>query len=172
MVERIGLRGFSAERPVALDFSGIVKKNLPSIFGEDVEALTRQKIASLGIAEEISFSEQPIRHQYGQEVSPAFYFVERVVRCDAVLVSLLPPHSKTHPHQHSKEYKILEDYYPIAGRSTLDVNGEPHELDAFSGRPITVPLDTFHQLKTDGGFALTLIIMRNAGLVERQNWHT
>jgi hypothetical protein len=144
--------------------------------GLDVEYLTGLKLKELGFAPRneaerkmLEFLDNPLIHKYPSGDSPARYFMEVIMGEHAVLASYLPPNSITSNHKHSEEYNILEDYHITGGGSSLRLNDETREL--MSGMSAEVPLNVFHQLKTGEKPAFTLIIMKNAGLVDRRNWH-
>lgn len=153
------------------------KAELPGKFGGlNIEQLTMFKLNELGFVPQneterrmLKFFNVPLVHRYPSGDSPARYFMEVIMGDHAILASYLPPNSITSNHKHSAEYKILEDYHMTGGKSSLRLNNEIRELK--SGMSVEVPLDTFHQLKTGEKPAFTLIIMRNAGLVDRKNWH-
>lgn len=144
--------------------------------GLDIERLTQEKLKELGFVpqnelerEMLEFLNNPLIHKYPSGDSPARYFMEVVMGKHAVLASYLPPYSMTSEHPHSAIYGILEDYYLTGGKSRLKLGNEIFELRC--GMSIRVPLNIRHQMITEGEPAFTLIIMRNAGLVDRKNWH-
>ncbi|OGH24337.1 MAG: hypothetical protein A3B47_01055 [Candidatus Levybacteria bacterium RIFCSPLOWO2_01_FULL_39_24] len=144
--------------------------------GLDIEYLTQIKLRELGFApqndkekEMLEFFHNPLIHRYPAGDSPARYFMEVIMGNHAILASYLPPNSITSNHKHSDEYKILEDYHITGGEPILKLDSEIHALK--SGMSVEVPLNTPHQLKTGEKPAFTLIIMKNAGLVDRKNWH-
>lgn len=151
------------------------KRDLPHIFdGQDIELLVKSKLKELGFTpgnevedRMLSLLEHPLIHKYPTGDSPAKYFMEVIMGKDAILASYLPPKSKTHPHPHSKEHGILEGYHHIGGEAILYLGSDPHKLKTSE----EVPMDTFHQLEAGEKPAFTLIIMKNAGLVDRKNWH-
>ena len=153
------------------------KSELPDKFGGlNIEHLTRLKLEELGFIpqneEEIKmleFLNNPLVHKYPSGDSPARYFMEVIMGKHAILASYLPPNSITSNHKHSEEYGILEDYHVTGGESNLRLDSEICKLK--QGMSIEIPLNVSHQLKTGGKPAFTLIIMKNAGLVERINWH-
>lgn len=144
--------------------------------GLNIEQLTRLKLNELGFVPRnetesrmLEFFDVPLIHRYPSGDSPARYFMEVIMGEHAILASYLPPNSMTSNHKHSAKYKILEDYHVTGGESSLRLNSEIRELRC--GMSVEVPLDTFHQLKTGEKPAFTLIIMKNAGRVDRENWH-
>lgn len=151
------------------------KNDLPHIFdGQDIERLVRNKLTELGFIPQneeedrmLSLLENPLIHKYPTGNSPAKYFMEVIMGKDAILASYLPPMSKTHPHPHSKEHGILEGYHPIGGEAILYLDSDPHILKTSE----EVPMDMLHQLEAREKPVFTLIIMQNAGLVDRRNWH-
>lgn len=144
--------------------------------GLNIESLTQLKLNELGFVPQnedekkmLEFLENPLVHKYSSGDSPARYFMEVIIGNHAILASYLPPNSITSDHKHSDEYRILEDYHITGGESILRLGNEFRELK--SGMSVEVPLNTPHQLKTMEKPAFTLIIMKNAGLVDRKNWH-
>jgi hypothetical protein len=153
------------------------KVELPDKFDRlDIERLTKLKLAELGFVPSnntesrvLEFLDNPLVHKYPSGNSPARYFMEVIMGKDAILASYLPPYSKTSEHPHSSTHGILEDYYLIGGESSLRLG--QNALKLRRGERVEVPLDTYHQLITEEKPAFTLIIMKNAGFVERENWH-
>jgi hypothetical protein len=156
---------------VALDLE-MTKKDLFTQFnGIDVEELTMVKLKELGLVfqENLTFLNNPLIHKYKDGNSPARYFIETVVGKDAVLASFLPPETKTSKHPHSSAFGIIEGYYPILGESDLQLGNMSLKLKP--GVSVDIPFDTQHQMFTGNQPAFTLIVMKNAGLVARDNWH-
>jgi mannose-6-phosphate isomerase-like protein (cupin superfamily) len=153
------------------------KTELPDKFdGINIEFFTLLKLNELGFMPQndterrmLEFLDNPLVHKYPLGDSPARYFMEVIVGNHAILASYLPPHSETSKHPHSREYGILEDYYLMGGKSDLRLGNEAIELN--DGTCVEVPLDTHHQLMTGEKPAFTLIVMKNAGLVDRKYWH-
>lgn len=192
MVERYSDRGLGllsvSEQPSRVRFvesnSGLVvpdqqmhKSELPLKFGGiDVENQTMRKLAELGFIPQnesekmmLEFLDNPLVHKYSSGDSPARYFMEVIMGEHAILASYLPPNSITSNHRHSNEFGILEDYHITGGNPDLKLGSEIRPLGR--GMTVEVPLDTYHQLKTADKPAFTLIIMKNAGRVDRANWH-
>jgi len=175
LIEKSRVRCIESDGGLIVPDKTMHKQDLPRIFdGQDIELLVEHKLKELGFVprneEEgkmLSLLENPLIHRYPTGDSPARYFLEVIMGKDALLASYLPPKSITHPHPHSKEHGILEDYYHIGGESYLHLDGDPSLLTTFR----RVPLDTYHQLEARDKPAFTLIIMKNAGIVERRNWH-
>jgi len=153
------------------------KRGLLAMFnGQDVEHHTWLKLSELGFIPQneeerkmLGFLDHPLVHKYPSGDSPARYFMEVIVGNHAILASYLPPNSITSDHKHSAEHGIFEDYHLIGGESRLRMGTEVRELKY--GMFAKVPLDTSHQLETGKKPAFILIIMKNAGLVKRENWH-
>lgn len=164
---------------VVPDRKKITSGDLLGIFGVDVRLLTQDELIRLGIlpkGNELLFSNDPIIHTYtevdenGKKMvveSDGQYFIETVIGKDGVLVSFLPPYSKTSEHEHTGG--ILERYRQIAGQSVVNIGGEKFTLNA--GMEARVPIETEHQVTTDKMPGFMLIIMENAGLVPRSQWH-
>lgn len=100
----------------------------------------------------------------GHPNSQAHYLVDLYPQegFDRVLVSYLRPESVTSRHFHPEP--ITEEYYRIDG--VLYVNGEPIPDE---GREI--PVGLIHQARTENSYALTLIVMRRAGLIPSESQH-
>lgn len=144
--------------------------------GLNIEQLTQLKLNELGFVPQsedergmLEFLDNPLIHRYLSGDSPARYFMEVVMGEHAILASYLPPNSITSNHKHSNEYGILEDYHILGGNPDLKLNNQTCALR--QGMSVEVPLNTFHQLETAEKPAFTLIIMKNAGLIDRKNWH-
>lgn len=130
--------------------------------------LIAEKVAMLDIPlsiSEIEFFESPNRH----DGSDAVYLLEQFINEDWVLASHLEPNRKTSEHKHVNPMGT-EQYYWLAGEAILNVGGEDMPLDSEHNFRV-VPLDTFHQLRTEGNFVLTLIIMKNARSVLPEKRH-
>jgi hypothetical protein len=175
LVEARNTRYVESDGGLIVPDKNLRKSDLPAIFGgQDIELLVKLKLRELGFTskdkdenERMRLLENPLVHRYSTGDSPARYFMEIIMGKDAILASYLPPHSITHPHPHSRKYGILEDYHPIGGESILHLNNILHILKASK----EVPPDTLHQLEARERPAFTLIIMKNAGLVDRGSWH-
>jgi hypothetical protein len=156
----------------------ISKKDLPSLFdGRDIDSLTRKKMSELGIIplndeerRRLEFLDNPWVHKYSKGDSPARYFLEVTFGKDAVLAQHLPPYSTTSEHKHTKETNIIEKYYIIGGNPSLRIGDQdPYELKPEMS--VEIPFDTIHPLITKEKPAFVLIVMENAGLVPRKDWH-
>ncbi len=154
----------------------IKAEELPRIFGIDVKLHTKTKLVGLGIISEESelpFLEDPIIHTYKLEdgtiiSSDSQYFLETVIGKDGVLASFLPPFSRTSEHMH--EHPIKEIYNKIAGQSLVNVGNEAIALND-GMESVEVPINTEHQVLTRESPAFILIVMKNAGIVPRDQWH-
>lgn len=154
------------------------EEDLPRIFGADVKSLTQSKLVELGIlpkGSKLDFLNSPKIHTYVEEdgtvkESDAIYFLEQVIGEHGILVSLLAPYSLTTRHQH--KHPILENYHAITGVSFLTLGDDVVELSLNKRESIEVPLNTEHQLRTREKPAFILIVMKNAGLVDRKAWHS
>lgn len=182
MLEIDRLAGFSTRESGLLvpEKREVNARELPEIFGIDVRLRTQRELTALGIlpeGSELQFQERPNIHKYmvidqdGKNIvveSDGQYFLETVMGEHGVLASYLPPKSHTTEHEHHSP--ITEIYIQIAGESQAYVGSKEVSLSAGMS-PIEVPLDTEHQVFTDGTPAFMLIVMKNAGLVPRDQWH-
>lgn len=134
----------------------------------DHKQLIAEKIARLDIPlseSELEFLEPPNRHNG----SDAVYFLEQFIGDDWVLASHLEPDNKTSRHKHV-EPMGTEQYYWLAGKAILNVEGEDMPLDSeYNFRAVS--LGKSHQLRTENSFALTLIVMKNARSVPPEKRH-
>ncbi|MBI2028205.1 MAG: hypothetical protein HYT07_01215 [Candidatus Levybacteria bacterium] len=130
--------------------------------------LIAERIAKLDIPlseSELKFFEFPNRHNG----SDAVYLLEQFVDEDWLLASHLEPKRNTSRHKHIAPMGT-EQYYWLAGEAILNIDGEDVPLDSEHDFRV-VPLDAVHQLRTEGAFVLTLIVMKNARLVTPENRH-
>lgn len=114
---------------------------------------------------ELKLFESPNPHN-GSE---AAYLLEQFMGEDWVLASHLEPKRKTSKHKHINPMGT-EQYYWLAGEAILNIEGEDLLLDSKHDFR-AVPLDTFHQLRTEDSFVLTLIVMKNAKSVPAEKRH-
>jgi hypothetical protein len=156
----------------------ISKNDLPFLFdGRDINSLTREKMNELGIVplndeerRKLEFLDNPWIHKYFKGDSPARYFLEVTFGKDAILAQYLPPNSVTTKHEHPKETSIVEKYHVIGGNPSLKIgDNDPYDLEP--GMSATIPFDTPHPVITGSKPSFLLIVMENAGLVPRKDWH-
>ena len=100
--------------------------------------------------------------KHGKKGSEAHYLVDYYAGFDRVLVSYLPPHSKTSEHEHNMP--LIEEYHPLRGEFNL--NGE-----VLPSEGLLILPGFKHRGNTGDPDALTLIIMRNAAIIPEQNQH-
>lgn len=169
------------ESLLAPDKKLVKASDLPQIFGVDVELLSQERLVALGVLPEgskLKLQEDPMIHTYkvkgedGRDIvvtSHGQYFLETVIGKHGILASYLPPNSRTSEHEHN--LPIEEVYEQIAGESLVAVGNEVILFRAGMAS-IKVPVNTAHQVVTgEQKPAFVLIVMRNAGLVPRSQWH-
>lgn len=137
---------------------------LESVF-PGFEADTHRVFLQAGI-DPVLLSFPPAIHIYeGGITSGAFYLVDGEVREEHVVyVSFIPPNSKTSQHAHPG---FEEEYYPVAGRLHVMMNGREEKIEG----PFAVRPGVRHQGVTHEAPALTVLVMRNAARVPKEERH-
>jgi hypothetical protein len=101
------------------------------------------------------------------EGSSGLYLLEEIVGNDWVFVQAMLENGISTKHKHVPG--VPELYDPLAGESTLMVNGEGHNLK--TGVPFEVFPGQIHQLMTFENASLNLLVMKNSAHIPRSQLH-
>lgn len=161
-----------------LDEKEITLEDLHHIFKEDVGLLFQDLLRKKNIISadrKIELFKKSKRHIYKTEdkdgiiaivKSGAHYFFEEIIGDDAVMAYLLLPESFSSAHQHDD--RIKEIHYGVAGKFW----SRPYPSPLKAGMEHAIPSYTIHQTSTKKGeYAFVGIIMKNAALIPRNEWH-
>lgn len=149
----------NVERPapsVEQDTIAVVER----ILGVDWRGRINNDLLNIGYTRATlpNFRKSPERHIYPDgRRSQSINLIEEEIDDDVVIVSLLPPNSKSTPHYHDG---IEEVYTVLEGEANIHGHGDVQASDV-----VVIPSETAHQVVTHDDFMLLHIVMRGAAAI-------
>jgi len=159
------LGAFAIQR-TQLPRENIAKNDIKNYFGFDYEPIVVARLKywnNLPEGYRLNFFDSPQAH----EGSKGLYLAEEIVGTSWVFLQAMQNDGISTKHKHEKN--VIELYDPLAGKSTLNVDGRDVELKV--GVPFEVFPGQAHQLKTHENPSLNLLIMKNSAHIPRNKLH-
>ncbi len=149
-----------------IEVGKITKEDIFEKFGFDYRPIVIERLRhwnNLPEGHKLKFLDRAELH----EGSSGLYLLEEIVGNSWVFVQAMLENGISTEHKH--EDPVIELYDPLAGQSSLNVDGVGQELNP--GIPFEVLSGQVHFLKTENKPSLNLLIMKNSADIPRNKLH-